>query len=169
MKKLSLLLVMMCAAILFSCDKDEPSAAVVVDLTIDLNLENANGQDLLNPATPNAIHDNDIKVFYDVDGAQLTYTELNQTHGELLDYPGGFFIIQPEVGATKYTLRVFGNSTIGEAVKTTLKIDGREEIEFTTRVQHANGNILIEEIWLKENLIWSRNSENPKYFTIVLN
>jgi hypothetical protein len=168
MKNLSLVLVVICSAGFFSCDKGEPGAAVVVDLSIDLNLENAAGQDLLNPATLNAIQEDDITVYYDIDGEKKTCAEVNAANNDRLDYPNGFLISAPAMGTGQYTLRLFSNSFVSNATTTTINIEDREEIELVTKVTRNEGNILIEEIWYKEDMVWSKNSAVPKHLTIVL-
>lgn len=166
MKYIALVLSLFCVLGSSSCiDDDDPM--VVVDLTITLTIENPEGEDLLNPATLNAINEEDISVFYEINGVRKTYAEAMADNGTVLDNQKGFTLYPPSGTETRYSLNVYSNFTEGKPL-TIVKIEGREEVSILTEVSKSNGNTLIQEIWYKDNSVWTINSPGPKYVQVVL-
>lgn len=152
---------------LFSCSSEDPSD-VVVDLTINLSIQDSDGQDLLNPAIGNFIQEEDISIYYEVDGAQKPCWEVN---GGVLDNPKGFSILTPHASSglgSQYVLSVFSHSKVGRAV-TVIKIEGHDEIKLAAEVVRTNGNILITKIWHNEVLVWTADDAVPKHVAVILN
>jgi len=69
-----------------SCNKDNGNQ-FIESIPIDLSVKNAQGDDLLNPATPNSLDENKIKLFYLINGDVVEFSGPVAS-----DYPKGFFI-----------------------------------------------------------------------------
>jgi hypothetical protein len=149
-------------AMFFSCDSDDQ--AVVVDIDINLTIEDADGNDLLNAEIGNFIQSGAIHVFYEINGKRETYQSVNQ--GTALDLPEGFYII-PSDGVRKAQLTIFSNPTVGDQVVTVIEIDGRDDVRLVTKVTRKKGNTRVEKIWYKDNLVWPTEDAGPKYVKIV--
>src|SRR5688500_53091 len=98
--------------ILSGCD-DQSDCCTNYDLGISVELQNANGLDMLNPSTAGNIKAQDIELYYEIKGELKTYASLS--NWAVLDNPKGFDV---QSDGTKYFLHVFSNPTPGNDVVT---------------------------------------------------
>lgn len=149
--------------IFFSCDS--PDDQVVVDVNVYMTIEDADGNDLLNPATENYIKPESIHILYEIGGNRETYESINQ--GATLDKPAGFFVSPPEGEFTKYRLTIFTNPTGGDHVVTIIEVEGHEDIILVTEVSRKKGNTIVQKIWYKDALIYPSDKAEPKLVKVV--
>lgn len=150
-----------------SCS-DQHSHAVIVDLDINITIENANGEDVLNPAVSGSVTANNISVFYEINGELETYLSLSNGDS---DNPSGFTLNPPDGSDTfggRYFLTIFSNPTEGEPL-TIIKVEGMEDINLVTKVVRSNGNTRITEIRYKDELVWPvEGNDMAKYVRVVV-
>lgn len=72
--------------LLCACKKEE--SKFDLDVSVSISVKDQDGNDLLNPLTPNSILESDIKIFEMVDGVK---TEVNNVN---MDDPKGFTVTQ---------------------------------------------------------------------------
>jgi hypothetical protein len=152
-----------CLASLLSGCTDQQDCCTHIDLSIDVELKNSSGADMLDPSTSGYIPKQDISVFYEVDGRLETYVSMNE--GAVLDNPSGFMIIQPD----GYLLRIYGNPTPGKDVITLIRIKDRQEIRLVTNVEKNNG-IQITELRYNDQLVWANtmsSQQSPRVTVVV--
>jgi hypothetical protein len=85
---------------LCSCGSDEVSSQDNFDISLELNVSNAKGEDLLDPKTTNSFDQSKIKIFYLTDG------KLVEVYDGTKSSPRNFLVFQRE---GHYVLRVFLN------------------------------------------------------------
>ena len=129
-------------------------------LNIEVELQNIDGTDMLNPSTSGYIKKQDIELYYEINGNLETYVSLNE--GAMLDNPEGFDM---QSDGAKYFLQVFSNPTAGNNVITLIRIKDRAEIRLVTKVEDNHGR-QITKLWYNDQLIWSTASQNSPRVTI---
>lgn len=100
LKMKKVVLICLCTLFLFSCDSDIIEG-FVYDLDLNINVKNSNGDDLLDPSTPNAYDQSKIKILYLVKGKLI-----EKPNGT--DYPRNFFIYKQD---NHNVIRVFLNDS----------------------------------------------------------
>jgi hypothetical protein len=132
---------------LTGCETDS-CGCTTYDLNIEVAIEDAAGNDLLDPSTKEYFEAQDIEMFYEIGGKLKTYASTNG--GAPADHPKGF-AIRP--GDTGYVLDIFSNPTAGKKVVTLLRINGHPDIKLVTQINGSNGK-RIEKLWYNDQLIW---------------
>jgi len=169
MKKMLVSLWLICVVILFpSCGDSDDGDQVVVDVTVHLTIEDADGNDLLEPDGANAIDASDIHLFYEVNGSKVSFESVNS--GTQLDYPKGFFI-GPSDGTNafegKHVLTIFSNPAAGDDVITIIEVEGHEDITLSTKVSKKNGNTVVQSIRYKGDVVWPTDGDVPKFVKVI--
>lgn len=132
---------------LTACDT-QSCGCIIYDLGIEVAIEDAAGNDLLNPSTDGYFEKQDIDMYYEIKGKLRTYASMNE--GTQMDNPKGF-IIRPD--ETRYYLYITSNPTAGNKVVTILRIKDHPDIRLVTRVNGKNGG-RVEKIWYNDQLVW---------------
>lgn len=168
MKKFPVSLLMFSVMLFYGCSDSEDGDQVVVDVSVHLTIEDAQGTDLLDPEEENAITQDDIHLFYEIDGSKVSFESANE--GSQLDYPKGFFI-GPSEGANvfggKHVLTVFSNPTAGDDVITIIEVEGHDDITLSTSVSRKHGNTVVQAIRYDGDVVWKNDDDIPKYVSIV--
>ena len=109
------------------------------DYAVEISVSDKAGNDLLNPANPNAFLEKDIKIFYLTNGVRKEFFEPN------LDHPRNFYITETN-GKYIMHLAAFNETYIqwNENDADTLKA----ELNMTNGEQ-------IKKLWYKGSLIWT--------------
>lgn len=94
---------------ILGCNKQSTSEAI--DTTVVFKVENAQGQNLLDPATTGYFKPESIKIFYLVNGEKKLYNKPN------LDYPHGYRVVNAKTSG--YAVTVFVNNENPESPTTT--------------------------------------------------
>jgi len=147
--------------ILSTCS-DQTDCCTNIFLDVQVELQNADGADMLNPATPGYINDHDIEMYYEIDGKLETFVSINK--GAILDNPLGFAV---QSDGTKNLLRVSSNPTEGNNVVTIIRIKDRPEIKLVTKVEDDHGR-RITELRYNDQLIWANTMSSQQYPAVTV-
>jgi hypothetical protein len=131
---------------LTACDTDS-CACTIVDIGIEVSIEDAAGNDLLNPLTEGYFEKKDIDMYYEINGKLKTHASMSP--GAQLNNPEGFTISPGD----RYHLNISSNPTAGNKVVTLLRIKDLPDIRLVTKVNGRNGS-QVEKIWYKDQLVW---------------
>jgi hypothetical protein len=160
---------------MLSCKEDvQEEDGVYVSLRIHLTIESTDGIDLLNPNTPNAIREDNIRMFYEIDGKRETYASTSNAY--ILDNPSGFTLNTPVISTqpidmlgNKYFLTIFSNSLVSNNSITVLAFSGKDAIKLRTEVLRTNGSIRVTKVWYENILVWPiEGNDGPPYVRIIL-
>lgn len=157
MKKLILFLAI---TSLFACDKsDDFSPGFIVSIEFDFSVSNSQDVDLLDPATPNHIEEDDIRLFYEIDGKILG------VYNPYMDNPRNFMIYEHE---NEYRIKVVLNDS--DATEETIthiqwNEDDTDVIKATfTRTENT---VRVSGVWLNDTQIYDSNDGEIKYYKLI--
>ncbi|TXK33816.1 hypothetical protein FVR03_18410 [Pontibacter qinzhouensis] len=157
---LTLLLFFVSAGVLLSCSQDDPED-FVRDTAVEISIVSAAGEDLLDPALPNAIGQAAIKVSYLQQGRPVQVMNSN------LDYQNGFLIYR----SSHYTLRLFPSEHIDQQGRSTTYLQLKESEPADTLVcqlkqlHHQSASVVVSKIWHNSQLVW--DGTGPRYFVLT--
>jgi len=159
MKKLILFLVVVS---LFACSKsDEASSAVHLDVTFDFLISNSENVDLLDPSSPNHFKEEDIKLFYEVDGERI------EVYDPLMDNPRNFFLYKHE---NEYRIKVFLNdfNTSDKSI-TYIQWNDTDTDTVEALFNRTGNSVQVSKVWLNEIEIWdlTTDTDDNQYFTLI--
>jgi len=159
MKKLILFLAI---ASLIACDKsDDLNPAVIVDRGFEFIVFDSQDVDLLDPATPNHISEDDIKLFYEIDG------ELTEVYDAHLDHPRHFMIFEHE---NEYRIRVFLNDSdaIDEPI-THIQWNEDDTDVVKASFKRPKSNVIVTKVWLNDTQIWdlTTDTDDKKFYKLI--
>lgn len=140
--------------IIASCGKERGlDCCMNISMNADISLENAAGEDLLNPENFNSYNEREIKTFYLIDGIErIAHTEE--------------FLFKDNDGL--YRLRVFLNDEGNDEYPITY-IDWNQTDRDTLKseIYRTNNQIRVIKIWCNDVLMWDAEDLGPEQFTIV--
>lgn len=96
---------------LFGCNKQSTGTGEAIDTQVVIKIENAQGQNLLDPATSGHFKPENIKMYYLVNGEEKLYNKPN------LNYPYGYRIMN--TSTVGYIMTIFANNENAESPTTT--------------------------------------------------
>jgi hypothetical protein len=145
-----------------SCKKSNPDGGIVIDLSSDIRVVNKQGQNLLDPATQNSLHKENIKTYYLIDGIK---TEM---YDGRLDYPRQFKIVNVGPQSMKYPnesiFEIFANpkgvpDKNGDEITTTyIEWNNADTDTLVTQIRHAGASIFIKKVWYNGAVTWDITS-----------
>jgi len=150
-------LIYSCTIIVFitmgSC-KEDGNSQYNLDISIGLSVLDENGTDLLNPSNPSAYSENNIKIFYLIEGQKEEIFKPN------LDNPRMFFIYENEETG-KYVMNLGPNDALGDEYPITY-IQWDEKDTDTLKCEFARGDnfTITTKVWLNDSVIWDVNGDN---------
>lgn len=152
----------MAIASLFACNKeDDLNPAVIVDRGFEFLVFNSQDVDLLDPATPNHYEEDDIKLFYEIDG------ELTEVYDAHLDHPRHFMIFEHE---TEYRIRVFLNdSDASDETITHIQWNDDDTDVIKASFKRPKSNVIVNKVWLNDTQIWdlTTDGDDKKCFKLI--
>lgn len=147
-----------------ACKKPN-GGGIVLDESSDIRLLNPEGQNLLQPTTPNYLKKENIKLYYLVNGQKKEV--LNPD----LDSPRNFFIFQvgPESKhySNEYLIRVFANAdgeldeTGKEKTTTYIEWNPTDIDTLVCLLRKPGKSVFCEKVWYNGVVKWD-NTSNPK-------
>ncbi len=157
MKKL---LLITCICLLFSCSK-KTGTMDDLDIYIDLKLENNSGSDLLNPNTNNSYNQENIQLFYLLNGVEQYYFCSN------CDHQKRYFFFKRD---NKFVMRIFPSFKIQEDGTYPITYIQWNDNDRDTIQCHINRNedgsyIFCTKVWYNDSLVYDNNGE--RYFNII--
>lgn len=141
-----LLILFLSGWFLTACETDS-CGCIVMDVGIEVAIADSEGNDLLDPSIEGYFSEQDINMYYEINGKLKTHASMSSGH---LDDPDGFSIEQHE---NRYILFLSSNPTAGKKVVTILRIKDHPDIKLVTTVNGENGK-RIEKIWYNDQLVW---------------
>jgi hypothetical protein len=161
MRRFNLVFLFLSGWFLTACDPDS-CGCTTMNLGIEVAIEDAMGNDLLDPSTERYFAEQDIDMYYEINGSLKTHASM--APGAQLDNPDGFEITSD---GTRYLLGINSNPTPGKNVVTLVRIKDQPEIRLVTQVNGTNGS-RIEKIWYKDQLVWSIGMQTLPRVTVIL-
>ena len=146
------------ALILFSsCSSDDEQ--FIVSAAIDISVKDSEGNDLLNPENVNSFKENQINIFYVVNGQELIFYNGDLAH------PKGFFIYKEE--KSEFRIRVFPNMDKNlELPVTYIKWNSTDTDTIRCSIERKSNSEIVTKVWLNENLVWE-GYETERFFEII--
>jgi hypothetical protein len=160
MRRFNLVFFLLSGWFLTGCDTDS-CGCVTVNLGIELAIEDAAGNDLLNPSTEGYFTEQDIDLYYEINGKLETHASMSSGQ---LNNPDGLTIGSD---GTRYLLGLSSNPTAGKKVVTLVRIKDKPDIRLVTQVNGDNGK-RVEKIWYKDQLVWSMEMQIAPLVTVIL-
>jgi len=161
MKKLIVFLVI---TALFACNKEDdayPDGAGDLNVLFEFSVFNSQDVDLLDPATPNHIEEDDIRLFYEIDGKILG------VYNPYMDYPRNFMIYKHE---NEYRIRVFLNHTdaVDEPI-THIQWNSDDTDVVNATFKRTKYYVRVNRVWLNGTQIWdyATDGDDNKYFKLI--
>jgi len=155
-KVLSIFLV---ALVLSSCNKEEPNWGSYNDCGVYITVHDKAGIDLLNPSNPGAYLQQNIKIFYLINGVKEEVFHWNQ------DYPRNFNI--DEFPNEKFKMGLGLNySPTEEYPITYVQWSENDTDTLKTEIYRRGGLTSVKNLWLNNKLVW-RNEDYAKGERII--
>jgi hypothetical protein len=160
MRRFNLVFFFLSGWFLTACDTDS-CGCVIYNLGIEVAIQDAAGNDLLNPSTEGYFTEQDIDMYYEINGKLKTHASMSSGQ---LDNPDGLTIWPDE---TRYLLSISSNPTAGRNVVTLIRIKDQPDIRLVAQVNGKNGR-RVEKVWYKDQLVWSVDMQTAPLVTVVL-
>lgn len=145
---------------LISC-QEAGECCALLDIGIKIGVESASGEDLLNPANPNAFDIHSIKIYHMVDGSFET------VRGPNLGNPRGFDL--SSTMDSSYYIRIDGDLNSQESIVTSLIAWNNLDTD-TLKYEVNRGNDgsikTISKVWYNDVEMWTSSSYTERYFMI---
>jgi hypothetical protein len=151
MKKLWVLLGI---AFVISCQKDDFCGCMLVDIGVNMSVSDANGNDLLDPATLNAIKKEDIKLFRVENGTLKEVVNANA------DYSGDFMIYQLQ--NSKYHLRLMTPETL-----TYIQWKGTDMDTLQCEFKTTSNSKICTKVWYNSKLVYDTKNNTERFFEVT--
>ena len=152
-------LIILVAFLIISCSKN--SASDVVDVGIHLKLENSSGIDLLDPGVDNSYNNENIKLFYLLNGVEQYYLCGN------CDHQKGYYFFERD---NRYVMSIHTNIEVQQDGTDPVTYIQWNETDRDTIQCHIKRNedgslIFCAKVWYNDVLVYDNNGE--RYFTII--
>lgn len=141
-----------------SCNKEEETKLVgaFIGVGINVSIKNNLGEDLLDPNNPNAFNENDIKVYYLIDG------EMIEVFDPLMDYPRNFKIFKNE---SDFRVRIFLDHSTDKTT-TYIKWNDSEIDEIKADIYTTENHISYSKAWYNSDLV-CEDARGGCYYEII--
>jgi len=137
-------------AVLFitSCKKEK--ASLNLDGGIEISIKDNLGNDLLNPSTPNAFVENEIKIYYLVDGIKKEVFNANY------DHPRNFILFEK---AGEYLMGLSPNGDEKEELPVTyIEWNAFESDTIQCHFSRTSNSVVCDKVWYNGALVWDNYS-----------
>jgi len=157
MKKL---IVFLAIISLFACDKsDDLIRGVYFSISFEFSVSNSQGADLLDPTTPNHIEEDDIRLFYEIDGKILG------VYNPYMANPRNYMIYEHE---NEYRISVdLNDSDATEETITHIQWNDDDTDVIKARFTRTKNTVHVSRVWLNDIEIWGSNAGDSKYFELI--
>ncbi len=124
----------------------------------EIIVKNSEGEDLLNPDTPNSLNTDKIKLFYLKNGVK------EEVYRPTADHPRNYLIFLDT--DNQYRMRVFPNDLKSELLPVTyIEWNGNDTDTIMCKIEHSDNAVLLEKLWYNNEL--KIDFSNPDYRTRV--
>jgi hypothetical protein len=128
--------------------KDESKAAFSIDRAVKLSVKNHEGEDLLDPSNSNSYTEEDITVFYLVDGEKKKVFRPN------LEISKGFKIYNWE-NTPGYRMTIFPNDLSEDDIRTTYIQWSKNDLDtMKTKIERRENMVWCRKVWWNGEVRW---------------
>ena len=156
------LLMILVVTALFACNKSndvEILSAYYINTSVEFSIINSQNEDLLDSNNPNHINEENIKLFYVIDG------ENQEVYDSNMDYPRNFLIYKHE---NEYRIRVFlNNSETSEKPITYIQWNESDIDTIEVTIKRTQISELKDEIWLNGIHVWERGDDTIEAYFVL--
>ena len=139
--------ILIIALIFSSCKKEQNKMSVALDNKVEISVKDKVGNDLLNPSKQGALLNQNIKIYYLLDGIKK---EINQAN---YDLPKNFMIYEID---GKYQMRLFLNCSSSVTTNTTyVQWNENDTDTFKTEILNNTKLASITKLWYNDSLVWN--------------
>ena len=158
-KIMKVLMSLLILCFLMNCTSDDTQERFNYDVRFDFSIKDGEGNDLLDPESPNSFDGSKIKLFYLISG------ELEEVYDGSLDNPRNFLIFQQ---GGDYNIRVFVNHSETEEIpKTYVRWNETDTDTISCEIYRTNTLVKVEKVWLNDELIWLASENITPYYEII--
>jgi len=172
MKKLIIILILVCS-IFTSCKKDNEEPVIEEEtyeaifhpnLKFYISFLTNDSVDLLDLSTSNYIKEENVDIYYIIDGKRKRVYNPNQT-----EIPEGFYLHRNGVNEIKYCyMRLYPYWPNDKSRATTIiSIKGYNEDRLDYDFELIDGENKCTKIYYNNELVWSNSSQTTRYFIII--
>jgi len=127
----------------------------------EFSVSNSQNVDLLDPATPNHYKEEQIILFYEVDGRMIRVYNPN------MDYPRNILFFYHET-EYEYRIRVFLNdSDTSEKTITLIQWDDIDTDTVEAMFRKTNSSVDVSKVWLNGLEIWDLTMGDNQYYRLI--
>ena len=141
----------------FSCGKD-PQKGSVIDTYIIISYKDSQGRNLLDPTTPNYFINNNIRL-YRLEGGNKT-VDFNT----MRDAQYGYEIYKDALSESVINIGIEADTTLIQ-----LNNDITDTIVSQIRRLYSGYTLITDKVWYNRVLMWERESQKDRNFTIIKN
>jgi hypothetical protein len=141
----------------FSCGKD-PQKASVIDTYLIVCYKDNQGRNLLDPSTPNYFINNNIRLYKIERGIKTL------DYNAMADSPFDFTIYKDSLSGSVINIGIEADTTLIQ-----LNDDITDTIVSQIRKLYSGTTLITDKVWYNRSLIWERESQKDRYFTIIKN
>tara|TARA_B100000953_G_scaffold179977_1_gene148289 strand:- start:477 stop:959 length:483 start_codon:yes stop_codon:yes gene_type:complete len=152
----SIFVIILFALFIFSCDDDDPENCCNVDIGFELEILDADNNDLLDP---------DFSDSYD--HSEISYYKLDENDKKIELILENHFVNPPSNESGRYFLYITGLGTrqFDGSYISYLKLSDKVTDTIKIITNENDNNLLNEKIWYNGDLIWEKSE--PRLITIV--
>jgi hypothetical protein len=136
----TIIIIFIAVLFMISCKKEKVS--LNLDGGIEISVMDNSGNDLLNPATPNAFVDSEIKIYYLIDGIKKEIYNANY------DHPRNFILFEKD---GEYRMGLSPNADEKEELPITY-------IQWKEIDTDTSNSVVCDKIWRNGTLVWDNYS-----------
>lgn len=141
------------------CSKDDDQAQYNLAVGFDMSIKDRDGNDLLDPANPNAFKESDIKLYYVIDG------NVEEVFDGRLDSPRNFYIYNRN---SEYRIGITQNYTeTSDMPITYIKWNDNDTDTITSTFRRGENFVIQEKIFLNDSLIWDGTENLEPSFELI--
>lgn len=150
---------------IFACNKEKnDDIHYNLDTDISITVISENGIDLLNSDNTDAFLEENIKIYYLVNG------EMEEVYDPNMDNPRNFSINEPEVNGDKYwmelSLNIASDTTEVYGI-TYIKWNDIDTDTIQCDYKSGNGYTIITKVLFNKKNVWEGDGLNGRYFEII--
>jgi len=159
----TILSILILAFVFNSCKKEEPKG-LTIDTHISIRVKNKSGMDLLNPSNPGAYLEQDIKIFYLINGVKVRIYNVH--------YPSfRYFYISEDAGSHgNFWMTLHLNDTpYVEYPITYIQWDENNTDTLKHDVYRTENLVSFKNIWLNDSMVWKSEdyAKGPRNIEII--
>ena len=152
---------------LFSCESSDTmdNNYYNLDTAVKITVVDINGNDLLNPNNANCFLEENIIIYYLIDGEEEEIYDPN------MDCPRNFCIYAPDTADGKYwiglTPNIVSDSTVGYGI-TYIKWNDNDKDTIKCAHRSGEGYTIVTKVWFNDELVWNEDDELTNRHIVIV-